>query len=718
MFIIDFPNKITSYDSIPDPLRAELGSYYYEDENGDVLVTDSFSTGKIADSIFNHGVDQDNSRLKPRKSTSIAIKGSENSFRNQFQWGEFIRGLIPTGQSFLDHKCNITLPSLDNSGIQKNFHAPFYEDASKLYPSKHLINYNLKNYLHLDSASDELKNIASLKTRFDMIDPTPLTIMQQFSERVINFTGSMQTVSNKQSSIFILHKDDTDRQGSSDYPYHVSLDFNTSPDFSSGFNKTLRDNNKVKNLFKNINSPLNFFINKFFIDNQYTEVKTYDIFDIMTKKSISQFNESENETFLLEQEEMVNLQGNSFFEGIEALYFLADMRDSLESKLRNIEQVYESTDHESFFLGYKIEKYINNDLGNPIQTYYTINDKFTDTQLRYGSKYIYKTKALYGIFGSSYTYKGVSTSEDPQDTNESGAENPFKDEKYWCVVDVETQPSFKLVEIEISKDQESFIDAPVFSPIVEIYSRKNEPMVHFLLRPRGFNVPFEASDPNQEIDLDLAVLKESDRGIYDYIYYSNSSYSKSEYFTGIYEVFMIEQEPTRLSDFANKLLITVDDRTGLVYPENWTSERVSYDNLNAFFSQKLVLNKKYYYVFRALTYHGTPSECSPIYEIELQKNSNEYSVKHREYVLDEDSIITYSKPVKRIFSIEPNYERLIMSTESTNILDNETDGASLTSLVDGAIPQVFKIRLTSRHTGKKIDLNFRFKIVKDGTFTN
>ena len=114
------------------------------------------------------------------------------------------------------------------------------------------------------------------------------------------------------------------------------------------------------------------------------------------------------EIFLLENQAMADLGENSFVEGIEALHFLSSMRDLLERNLYNIQEVIEASPHESFLLGYKIEKYIDNDVSGPIQTFYTINTKFTDTQLKYGRKYIYKIKALIGVFGTTHRYTGYS----------------------------------------------------------------------------------------------------------------------------------------------------------------------------------------------------------------------------------------------------------------------------------------------------------------------
>lgn len=716
MFIIDSSNKISNPNIIPDPLRGELGTYYYEDADGNVNSV-SFATGKIAATKFDHSVEQDDSRLSPLKKTTISFRGSEDAFRNQNQWRDFIQATIPVQNDFYDHKTNFEVPQISERFMTKNDSHISYEDSTKIYPTKQTLNYNLNKYSYLDSATDLIKNIAMMRTRFDLVDPSVETILNQFSNRITNFSGSATEISDKQTNIFILHEDSGDRLGSDDFPYYLGYNFNQEVDSNLDFTTMLKDNNKFKNMFKNINSPTNFNFADFFVDNSLRTIKIYDIFSMMTKKSISEFSEGPNEIFLLEQQDMIDLQENNFFEGIDALYFIAAMRDMLKSNLRNIEDIFNGSDHDSFLMGYKIEKYIDNDLGGPIQTYYTINNKFTDTQLKYGRKYVYKVKALVGVMGSSYRYVNLSTSENPNTEGQS-AENPYFLEKFWCTVDVESRPSFKLLEIDMEQKDESFVDAPTQSPIVEVFSRKNEPRINFLLRPRAFGTEYEEVLSDGELVLNVAVnnLKEADKLVTPYLNLSNNSYSTADRFTGKYEIYMIDYMPASVQDFSNKLIATVDEKVDHVYPENYQGDRISVDNLNAIFSQKIPVNKKYYYLFRAVTYHGTPSPASSIYEVELLKDSDEYKTSFREVNLDFRELVTTSSPMKRIMSIEPNYERLILNEDTGTLTDNETDSGNLTTMIDGANQKVFKVRLTSKHTGKKIDINLRFKIVKDGTF--
>ena len=65
--------------------------------------------------------------------------------------------------------------------------------------------------------------------------------------------------------------------------------------------------------------------------------------------------------------------------------------------------------------------------------------------------------------------------------------------------------------------------------------------------------------------------------------------------------------------------------------------------------------------------------------------------------------------------IVPNLDRLFFTTEETENLW-ELDSGNLVSAQSPTNRKTFKIRVTSKHTGKKIDLNITFRINKDGSF--
>ena len=139
------------------------------------------------------------------------------------------------------------------------------------------------------------------------------------------------------------------------------------------------------------------------------------------------------------------------------------------------------------------------------------------------------------------------------------------------------------------------------------------------------------------------------------------------------------------------------------------------NNQVAHFEDDLVPNRKYYYLFRALTYHGTPSNYTPIYEVEFIQDSDETKINVSEYVIPENVHHVYRRMSKRIIKISPNFEHLLFTGDETNVQDalqniGVLDTKLLSLTKDG---ELFKIRITSKHTGKKMDINLRVKLKDD-----
>ena len=81
----------------------------------------------------------------------------------------------------------------------------------------------------------------------------------------------------------------------------------------------------------------------------------------------------------------------------------------------------------------------------------------------------------------------------------------------------------------------------------------------------------------------------------------------------------------------------------------------------AYFEDSLVPNRRYYYLFRTLTYHGTPSNYTPIYEVELLQDADETKINVSEYKIPKDKSYMYRKKSKRIMKISPNFDHLIFT---------------------------------------------------------
>ena len=122
------------------------------------------------------------------------------------------------------------------------------------------------------------------------------------------------------------------------------------------------------------------------------------------------------------------------------------------------------------------------------------------------------------------------------------------------------------------------------------------------------------------------------------------------------------------------------------------------------YEDKIAQNQKYYYAFKTVTYHGTTSEFTAPFEVEMLKDSDEYRVIVSEYQFPDTKDYTFDSKAKRIVKITPNIERLLFSEEQSTI-DWKLDDANM--LAKNQTTK-FKIRVTSKHTGKKMDINLNF----------
>ena len=117
------------------------------------------------------------------------------------------------------------------------------------------------------------------------------------------------------------------------------------------------------------------------------------------------------------------------------------------------------------------------------------------------------------------------------------------------------------------------------------------------------------------------------------------------------------------------------------------------------YEEKLLPNKKYWYVFRSVDIRGHFSNPSTVYEVEL---------------IDEQGAV---KPIIRTFTIKPP-EQKQLTRDFKKYLYIKPSMLQLYRGANDEVDQIFssdskkkryKIRLTSKTSGKKIDLNLVFK---------
>jgi hypothetical protein len=172
------------------------------------------------------------------------------------------------------------------------------------------------------------------------------------------------------------------------------------------------------------------------------------------------------------------------------------------------------------------------------------------------------------------------------------------------------------------------------------------------------------------------------------------------------EVYRTDKKPTSFADFEGKLVDTIDLKIEDSY----------YTFPDSIHIAKIPTNKKFYYVFRYATENLAPGHMSQILECELI-DDGDYIYSKFNVLFDELSEeITLTEPtktLKKIFQLEPNISQISLDTSEVDFSKTSRDQINMLKIgspdIDLIWDKKFKIRLTSKKTGKQIDLNVKYE---------
>ena len=423
-------------------------------------------------------------------------------------------------------------------------------------------------------------------------------------------------------------------------------------------------------------------------------------------------------------------------------------------------------------LAYKIEKHGGDKTGdsqtdNHIQNFWVFNSSsgsaeditIRDTQVKYGKEYTYKAYAYVAVISHKYKYTNFRLTKrtsqyGPTDVRNntdailycvqfydpisnqvapqifSIANSPEKlpgEEEYSNLAEYNTfatsehdithsphladfylnvEPCVKILKIPIFQKKLGVFESPdakiVPSPFYVIDDSKK---IGFHAQKEGFS---KNTYPSTITDADLELKEKylNSQCLFEEEYMETPSSSPARFI----EVYRIDKSPTSYRDFKHGLVSKIDLRI----PDT------TYNRSDYTIFDKIIPNKKYYYLMRTVTELGTPGQCSSIFEAELIDDGG--------YKFATFDIIDTSKFVesdyknkttsfKKLFQLEPNINQLFLDT---TYADFSRDASSQINSVGVGRPsreylpsmwdKKFKIRLTSRKTGKKTDINVTFNI--------
>jgi hypothetical protein len=376
------------------------------------------------------------------------------------------------------------------------------------------------------------------------------------------------------------------------------------------------------------------------------------------------------------------------------------IRKLIRKELRPIEEVFKGQPAYSEIIGFRIAKHLVDEAGQPspepIQNIYIPNSNgfnvasYIDTQIRYNGTYKYIVYALNFVIGNQYEYERAS-----QQLKFSFDQNS----PYGFVV--RNKPSIKVFETEYySTETVRLIDRPPMPPEFEFQEYKdiNNKLIINLSRNMGeMEMPYILINAQEESNLEL--LRESQPGRDNIFRFASDDDIKA------FEVFRITEAPSSYRDFSNSgRLFTTQSPNQDFFSRDYQSLTIIDD---------IVPNRKYYYTFRNRDVHGFYSNPSEVFEVEMIRNSGTSYLIARPYKFPEDLPSTRKKSFRKFIRITPSMIQMAINTFKTDLrkfasaqeIKNITLGQAREKLWNKSI----KMRITSKKTGRKIDINFSYE---------
>ena len=405
---------------------------------------------------------------------------------------------------------------------------------------------------------------------------------------------------------------------------------------------------------------------------------------------------------------------NTLMFGVFLDTFKQGLESIAEDKRKRIRGIFNGKESYSETVMYKIQKLegpIQNPVQAPIQTYHFMNSaeveeflnedkefKFVDTQVKFDQEYSYIVTAYQMIVGERYIYTNIRTQEPDAAVSEGGTVT-FGGHRT-ATIDVHMVPTIKLVEFPLFASTGRILDNPPLQPEIRFFpivSDRNKLKMFFTTSTGNEDViPIALSDEEQAAYDQVAVNQNRNDGLITF---------KSDDSAASFQIYRMDKPPVTIEDFATKLYITVT-----------TSPSRGLQGSSATAEIAQSPNIKYYYMFRTIDVHGGISNPSAIYEIELYNDGGAGYPIIRHYDLSSPNPKTTTKSARKIIQIIPRIAQVFLNEEASGLVDGGVvqPAAGNKNIVLGnqAEPlfgKKFKIRFTSKSTGKKVDLNVNFK---------
>ena len=359
----------------------------------------------------------------------------------------------------------------------------------------------------------------------------------------------------------------------------------------------------------------------------------------------------------------------------------------VRQKLRTFRQMIQGVPCYSETILYRVEKRRGD--GQKVQDFYFLNSteinvqKFIDTQVKYDQEYVYDLFSYEMVIGTKYSYSGVVPI--------STAAESF----HMVTLTTTCKPNLLVIENRLSSSRVRIVDSPSVAPEVEFVPHKGKNLVKILL------------NNNFDSYIKTPLMIDSGEAVYlnEIIRNQNLGYStphilyRTDDHAVAYEIYRTTIKPKSYLDFSGQLLATVSTDVSEATPQKATS--ATYEDL-------LSPNTKYYYAIRSRDVHDNLSYPSEVHQIEVVRNSGITYMTHEICEMNVKPKRNLSRGMKRHIKISPAIDQSTVAPETLKKTHIELGNVKLGTAEQTLWNKKFKMRITSKSTGRRAEVDFRF----------
>ena len=454
------------------------------------------------------------------------------------------------------------------------------------------------------------------------------------------------------------------------------------------FRSVLRDNNMFSTFISNAESRMQQSISLTNLRSSLSNNYNYSLLN----EIISNLSNTESEPVVVGEDTSTPSRKINF---IDKLKVIGDLQ-SKSLYHSNFKTVINNgmVPNETVF--YKIRKFIGTQTNVPVKTFFLPSNgdvtTFLDTQVLYNGNYSYEISAFVIIYGVNYRYS-------LQNLDYISGKVSYS---------VTSEPAPMIIEVKLFSTGVTVSSNPPMPPSVKFINNSNS--------ESSLKVALQLTE-GQSDDHFINVLAEDNNLIMKINPNTKKTLFKYSKENIIIQMFKLREKPKSILDFRN-------GSTKIIGETEYNNQSTNNLNPTTLILKDIVFpNTKYYYMFRTKSGSGMVSNPSPVFEVELVKDADDTKIIARSIQLDKPPETEPSRKFRNLFQVRPSLNQSILqTTNSREIGENLPHGISRKNLLDEYVlgdssesiwGRKFKLRVKSNDSGKMVDINIKFDLIKD-----